>query len=82
VLKKNNLNFRITCIVILISLLLNKFEKSLIFIVIQIYNLVANNLDTNTSKTSLIKNNNKLVLSNTISINVYNLNIESKDSII
>jgi len=46
------------------------------------YNLVINNLDTNTSKTSFTKNNNKLALSNTILINIYNLDIELEDSII
>jgi len=62
--------------------LLNKLEESLTFIVIQIYNLVVNNLDINTFKKSFTKNNDKLILFNTISINIYNLNIESKNSII
>jgi len=80
-LKKNNLDFKIICVVALASLLLNKLEKSLTFIVIQMYNLVANNLDINTSRTQFTNNNNNLILSNTISIDIYNLNIESKNSI-
>jgi len=77
--KKNNLDLKITCVVILILLLLNKLKKSLTFIVTQIYDLVANNLDTNMSKTSLIDNNNKLVLFNTTSIDIYNLDTKSKN---
>jgi len=45
------------------------------------YNLVANNLDINTSKTSFTKNNIKLILFNTTSIDAYNLDIKLKDSI-
>jgi len=81
-LKKNNLNFRIICVAILIFLLLNEFEESLIFIVIQMYDLVVNNLDINISRTSSTKNNNKLILLNTIFVDIYNLNTKSKDSII
>jgi len=81
-LKKNNLNLKIICVVALTSLLLNELEKSLTFIVTQIYNLITNNLDTNTSRMSFTKNNNKLILFNTILIDIYNLNIELKDSII
>jgi len=80
-LKKNNLDSRIICVVTLISLLLNKFEKSFMFIVIQIYNLIANNLNINTFRTSFTKNNNKLILFNTISIDTYNLDTKLKDSI-
>jgi len=43
------------------------------------YNLVANNLDTNTSKTSFTKNNNKLALFNTILVDTYNLDTKSKN---
>jgi len=82
ILKKNNLNFEIICVVILISLLLNKLKESLMFIVIQIYNLIINNLNINTSRTSFIKKNNKLILSNIISIDTYNLDTKSKNSII
>jgi len=46
------------------------------------YNLVANNLDINTSRTSFIENNNKLVLFDTISVDTYNLDTKSKNSII
>jgi len=81
-LKKNNLNFKINCIVTLIFLLLNKFEESLTFIVIQMYNLVANNLDINISRTFLIENNNKLTLFNTILIDAYNLDTKLKKSVI
>ena len=59
--------------------MLNEFEESFTFIVIQIYDLVANNLDINTSKTSFIENNNKLILFDTIFVDIYNLDIESKD---
>jgi len=67
-LKKNNLNFEIICVVALIFFLLNKLEEFFTFIVTQMYNLVANNLDINTSRTFFTKNNNKLVLFDTISI--------------
>jgi len=80
--KKNNLNFRIMCVVALISFLLNEFEESLTFIVSQIYNLVVNNLDINISRTKFTNNNNNLVLLNTTFINTYNLNIESKNLVI
>jgi len=79
---KKNLNFKIICVVTLTSLLLNKFEKSFTFIVTQMYDLVTNNLDINTFKTSFIKNNDKLALLNIILVNAYNLNIESKDFVI
>jgi len=62
--------------------LLNKFEEFLTFIVTQMYDLVANNLNINISRTSFTKNNNKLVLFDTIFVNAYNLNIESKDFVI
>jgi len=62
--------------------LLNKFEESLTFIVIQIYNLVANNLNTNISRTFFTNNNNKLILFNTTSIDAYNLDTKLKKSII
>jgi len=82
VFKKNNLNLKIICVIILIFLLLNKLEESLTFIVAQIYDLVVNNLNINTSRTSLTKNNDKIALFNTILVNTYNLNIELKNSII
>jgi len=75
------LNFEITCVVVLALLLLNKLEKSLTFIVAQMYNLVINNLNINISRTSLTKNNNKLILFNTILVDTYNLSIKLKDSI-
>ncbi len=78
-LKKNNLNSKIICIVILISFLLNKLEESLTFIVIQMYDLVTNNLDTNIFRTSFTNNNNKLILFNTTFVNTYNLNTKLKD---
>jgi len=74
--KKNNLDFKITCVVILIFLLLNKLEESLTFIVTQMYDLVINNLDINMFKMSLTKNNNKLVLLDTILVDTYNLDIK------
>jgi len=80
-LKKNNLNFEIIRVVALISLLLNKFEKSFTFIVIQIYDLVVDNLDIVTSRTFFIKNNNKLVLFNTIFVDTYNLYTKLKNFI-
>jgi len=46
------------------------------------YNLVANNLDINTSRTFFTKNNNKLLLFDTTFVDIYNLDIELKDSII
>jgi len=61
--------------------LLNKLEESLTFIVTQMYDLVANNLNTNISKTSFIENNNKLVLFDTIFVNVQDLDIKLKDFI-
>jgi len=45
------------------------------------YDLVANNLNTNISKTSFIENNNKLVLFDTIFVNVQDLDIKLKDFI-
>jgi len=81
-LKKNNLNFEIICVVILTFLLLNELEESLTFIVIQMYNLVANNLNIDISKTSFTKDSNKLILFDTIFVDIYNLNTKSKDSII
>jgi len=81
IFKKNNLNFEIICVVILVFLLLNKFEESFTFIVIQMYDLVANNLDINTSRTQFTNNNNNLVLFNTIFIDTYNLDIKLKNSI-
>jgi len=80
--KKNNLDFRITCVVTSIIFLLNELEEFLTFIVTQIYDLVINNLNTNKSRTFFIDNNNKLVLFNTIFVNIYNLNIELENSII
>jgi len=62
--------------------LLNELEKFFIFIVTQIYNLVADNLYINTSRISFTENNNKLVLSDIISVDTYNLDIESKNSVI
>jgi len=62
--------------------LLNELEEFLTFIVTQIYDLVINNLNTNKSRTFFIDNNNKLVLFNTIFVNIYNLNIELENSII
>jgi len=81
-LKKNNLNSKIICIVILISFLLNKLEESLTFIVTQMYDLVANNLDINTSRTQSTNNNNNLILFDTISIDAYNLDIKLKNLVI
>jgi len=80
--KKNNLNLKIICIVILTFFLLNELEESLTFIVTQMYDLVINNLDTNMFRTSLTNKNNKLILFNTTFIDVYNLNIKLKDFII
>jgi len=45
------------------------------------YDLVANNLDINTSRTQFTNNNNNLVLFNTIFIDTYNLDIKLKNSI-
>ena len=66
----------------LTSLLLNKLEELLTFIVIQIYNLAIDNIDTNTSKTNLLDNINNLDLSNTIFVNNRNLDTKFKNSII
>ncbi len=82
VLKKNNLDFEISRAIVLISLLLNKLEKLLTFIVIQIYNLAANNIDTNTSRTNLLDNIDNLDLSNITLVNNYDLNTKFEDSII
>ncbi len=43
------------------------------------YNLVANNLDINTSRTFFTKNNNRLILFNTTFIDTYNLDIKLKN---
>jgi len=45
------------------------------------YDLVINNLNINTSKMQLTNNNDNLALFNTISIDIYNLNIELKNFI-
>ncbi len=81
-LKKNNLDFEISCAIALTLLLLNKLEKSLIFIVTQIYNLAVDNINTNISRTNLSDNIDNLDLSDTTSVNNYNLNTKLKDFII
>ncbi len=65
----------------LIFLLLNEFEKLFTFIVIQIYNLAINNIDTNTSKTSLSNNIDNLNLFNITFVDNYDLNTKFKNFI-
>ena len=62
--------------------MLNKFEKLLIFIVIQKYNLAINNIDINIFRTNLLDNIDNLDLSNTTFVNNYNLNTKFKNSVI
>ena len=68
-------------IIALISFLLNKLEELFTFIVVQIYNLVINNTNTNISRTNLLNNIDNLNLFNTTLVNNYNLNTKFEDSI-
>ena len=80
--KKNNLDFEISRTIALIFLLLNKFEKSLTFIVIQMYNFVIDNINTNTFRTNLLDNINNLDLLDITLVNNYNLNTKLENFII
>jgi len=62
--------------------LLIELEELLIFIVIQIYNLAIDNIDTNISRTNFLDNIDNLNLSNTTFVNNYNLNTKFENSII
>ncbi len=62
--------------------MLIELEELLIFIVIQIYNLAIDNIDTNISRTNFLDNIDNLNLSNTTFVNNYNLNTKFENSII
>jgi len=82
VLKKNNLDLGMTRAVALASLLLDELEESLTFIVAQMYDLAADNLDMDTSRTQPTDDNDDSALSDTTSVDVYNLDTEPEDSVI
>jgi len=81
VLKKNNLNPEMTRAVALAPLLLNELEEPLTFIVTQMYDLAADNLDINTPRTQPTDNNDNPASPDTTPVDTHNLDTEPEDPV-
>jgi len=80
-LKKNNLDPRMTRAVALAPLLLDELEEPLTFIVAQMYDLAADNLDMDTPRTPPTKNNDEPASPDTTPVDAHNLDTEPEDSV-